>query len=156
MGLIRMTPEQGIIALDAAMRANVPPQLAVMPMDLGRAADIELLAGGSGLLADLGAAAPAAPSRLAAMTTSERTAFLQEQLARVVGDVLQIGPGGFDVQASLTSLGLDSLIAIQIRNRIQKEIGVTIPLVNVLKGGSVVSLVDDVLTDVNGQEGPQQ
>ena len=156
MGLIRMTPEQGIIAFDAAMRANVPPQLAVMPMDLGRAADIELLAGGSGLLADLAAAAPAAPSRLAAMTTSERTAFLQEQLARVVGDVLQIGPGGFDVQASLTSLGLDSLIAIQIRNRIQKEIGVTIPLVNVLKGGSVVSLVDDVLTDVNVQEGPQQ
>ena len=38
-----------------------------------------------------------------------------------------------------------SLVAVHVKNRMQKETGLSIPLVNALRGGSVASLVDDVM-----------
>jgi acyl carrier protein len=154
MGMRRMTPAQGLAALEAVMRRNAPPQIAIFPMDLRRAAAVDPALGAARLLAELsGETEPQQPpvAFLAKMEAKERVSYLREQLARIAGEVLQIPPSRLDIAAPLTSLGLDSLIAVQVKNRMQKEVGLTIPLVNALRGGSVASLVDDLMVELRVQ-----
>jgi natural product biosynthesis luciferase-like monooxygenase protein len=151
LGMRRMTPAQGVAALEQVMRRAGPAQIAVFPMDLRRMASIDPALEQARLLAEL--ASPAAEESLstallAKMEPEERVAFLREQLARIAGEVLQIVPSRLDVTAPLTSFGLDSLIAVQVKNRMQKEVGLAIPLVHALRGGSVASLVDDLMVEL--------
>jgi aryl carrier-like protein len=85
--------------------------------------------------AELVAADPAA--RMALLVAS-----LQRQVARVLGygtpDLL--GP-----TQPLAELGLDSLMAIQLRNRIQTDIGVSVAVGTLLKGVTTDRLARDVL-----------
>lgn len=150
MGMRRMTPEQGLAALELVMCGDAPPQIAVMPMDLGRAADLGAT-GVPALLAELVAASDqpsAARALLLTLGPDERVGYLRAQLTAIVGDVLHIPASQIDVSAPLTTLGLDSLIAIQVRNRMQKGMGMALPLVNALRGGSVATLVEDLLSDL--------
>jgi natural product biosynthesis luciferase-like monooxygenase protein len=150
MGMRRMTPAQGIAALEAVMHRNAA-QVAVFPMDLRRAAGIDAALGQSQLLAELTSASeqPAPPvALLAKMEPEERLAYVREQLARITGEVLKIAASRLDITVPLTSLGLDSLVAVQIRNRMQKEVGLALPLVNALRGGSIASLADDLMVDL--------
>ena len=48
-------------------------------------------------------------------------------LARAVAQVLRIAEGKLDVEAPLTSLGMDSLMGLELRNRIEAALGITVP-----------------------------
>jgi natural product biosynthesis luciferase-like monooxygenase protein len=151
MGMRRMTPAQGVAALEQVMRRAGRPQIAVFPMDVRRMAAIDPALEHAPLLAELASPAADEPhpvALLGKMEPEERATFLREQLARIAGEVLQIPLSRLDVAVPLTTLGLDSLIAVQLKNRMQKEVGLAIPLVNALRGGSVTSLVDDLMVEV--------
>ena len=151
MGLRRMSPDQGLAALDLLMGGDAPAQVAVLPMDLEQAGEVEAVFGRARLLAELAdVAQPGVGAVLARMPLPERTAYLRDNLARIAADVLRIPPDRFDARAPLTALGLDSLVAIQVRNRMQKDTGVPVPLVDLLRGGSVATLADVLAGDVKG------
>ena len=43
-----------------------------------------------------------------------------------------------------------SLVAIQVRNRMQKDTGVPVPLVDLLRGGSVTALAQVLAAELDG------
>jgi acyl carrier protein len=63
---------------------------------------------------------------------------LREQAARV----LRLPAAALDVEQPLNNVGIDSLMAIELKNRIESDLGVTVPMVKFLEGPSVRGLAD--------------
>jgi hypothetical protein len=85
-------------------------------------------------------------AELLAAEPAERVNLLVESLQRQVARVL--GYGAHDVPNAaqpLADLGLDSLMAIQLKNRIQTDLGVGVAVGTLLKGLTTDRLARDVL-----------
>jgi acyl transferase domain-containing protein len=59
--------------------------------------------------------------------------YLREQLARVLGSATS----EIDLDQPLSNLGIDSLMAVELRTRIQTDLRVTVPIAGVLAGPSL-------------------
>ena len=78
-------------------------------------------------------------------------AYIRDHLARAMGSV----PSRIDTQKSLPNLGIDSLIAVEVRNRINTDLGVNVPLVKLMQNESISTLaafVADRLLERNAGE----
>ncbi|MFK4071135.1 MupA/Atu3671 family FMN-dependent luciferase-like monooxygenase [Streptomyces sp. NPDC029674] len=71
--------------------------------------------------------------------------YLTERLAAVLGLDPHIDP-----QQPVTELGLDSLMSLDIRNRIKNDLGVVVPIVRFLEGASIEELTEYVLEQLAG------
>src|SRR6516165_429243 len=58
--------------------------------------------------------------------------YVRDQLARVMGT----SPKQIDMQQPLLNLGLDSLIAVDLRNRLHADLGVNVPLAKLMQSAS--------------------
>jgi hypothetical protein len=96
-------------------------------------------AGGKGEHADVAAFDREA---VRAATSGERRKYITEFLRREARFVLGLEVVLADMDRPLQSLGLDSLMGLQLRNRIEAEMGVAISLVEFLKGLSFNQIVD--------------
>jgi acyl-CoA synthetase (AMP-forming)/AMP-acid ligase II/acyl carrier protein len=78
---------------------------------------------------------------LLALEPEELTSYLQE----LVAQVLKVAPSQLDYQQSLSTVGIDSLIAIELQNSIETKLGVVLPMANILEGSSIAELARAVL-----------
>jgi acyl carrier protein len=62
-----------------------------------------------------------------------------------VARVLGLSPSKLDIQQPLSNLGLDSLMAVELKNRIAVDLKVNVPVVKFLQGFSVDQAVTQVL-----------
>ena len=76
-------------------------------------------------------------------------AYLGEQVARVLG----LSASKLDLHQPLSNLGLDSLMAVELKNRIALDLGVNLPMVKFLQGPSVeqaaAQLLDQLTAEVS-------
>ncbi|MER5348904.1 amino acid adenylation domain-containing protein [Kitasatospora sp. NPDC002551] len=102
------------------------------------------------LVAELAAAAresaPAAGQTglldaLRAAGEEERRALLTERFTALAATVLRVPAEQIDPAAGLGGLGLDSLLAMELRARLSSELGVTLPVVALLGNTPVAELV---------------
>jgi thioester reductase-like protein len=83
--------------------------------------------------------------RLMAASPSERVALVEDFLTEQVAGVFGIDSAKVDRNTSLTNLGLDSLMAVELMNRVEAELGMNIPMGGVLSGPNVKELTQTVL-----------
>ena len=82
---------------------------------------------------------------LFAADPAERRQLLQTYLSGQVARVLGLSPSKLDVDQPLSHLGLDSLMAVELKNRIAVDLKVNVPVVKFLQGFSVGQAVTQVL-----------
>jgi acyl carrier protein len=80
--------------------------------------------------------------------SSEHSALIQAAVVAIVARVLHLQQAELRVDEPLQNLGIDSLMAVEIKNRLQTEIGVNVPLARFLEGASVAALALLVQTEM--------
>jgi len=139
-GMDEISPKRGLAALDARLESGVP-QVAVLPIDWTRFVSrfggerrqplLEALTAGPS--EDSGRNARASKSgalrqKIGELPEAERYAFLQEQVHQKAAWALGLDPRQpIDPRRSLLELGLDSLSAVELRNRLAEMVGLRLP-----------------------------
>lgn len=149
----RHLAEHGVRSLPVATATRVlsellsvsVPQLAVLDVDWSRwsaAAAPQPLFGelGSPPAGSAGSDGPAGTLRAA--DPGERRRLLETYLRELVAAKLGTAPSALDAETSLNDLGVDSLIATELRSRIQRDLDMTVPVVELLDGPSILSLTE--------------
>ncbi|OLR93403.1 hypothetical protein BJP25_17940 [Actinokineospora bangkokensis] len=79
---------------------------------------------------------------LAADDPARARAVVREHVVAVVAEMMGMDPDLLPHDAPLTSLGLDSLLAMRARGAIERDFGLTLPLPLLLRGASLAELAD--------------
>jgi acyl carrier protein len=82
---------------------------------------------------------------------AERAQLLQVYVTEQVARVLGLSPSQLDIQQPLTNLGLDSLMAVELKNRISADLGVNVPMVKFLQGFSVAQAATQLLEQLTAE-----
>jgi acyl transferase domain-containing protein/acyl carrier protein len=82
---------------------------------------------------------------LLAAEPEERRRLLQSYLSEQVARVLGLSASRLDLQQPISNLGMDSLMAVELKNRIAVDLKVNVPVVKFLQGFSVDQAVTLVL-----------
>ncbi|HVU69240.1 MAG TPA: type I polyketide synthase [Ktedonobacteraceae bacterium] len=83
--------------------------------------------------------------RLATTEATARAALLESYLQEMVARVLQLESSQFSTQEALTSLGMDSMMAIEVKNRISGSTRVDVSVLELLQGVTVAQLAARLL-----------
>jgi phthiocerol/phenolphthiocerol synthesis type-I polyketide synthase D len=94
-------------------------------------------------------------SRLLAANQAERSSLVVTYLSERVAGVLRVPVAKLDIEQPLTALGLDSLMAIELKNRIERELKVRIPIVTFLQGPGIAQFAGQILEQLAAQQEPQ-
>ncbi|WP_127956886.1 type I polyketide synthase [Serratia microhaemolytica] len=101
----------------------------------------------------------------ACASADDQQVLVVSQLKQLVSQVLRIEMAALTEDRTLTQLGMDSMMAIELKNRIERTLKVNIAIVDLLKGASIDSIaallateialvhgvVDDELADILGE-----
>lgn len=79
----------------------------------------------------------------------ERSILLETYICEQVARVLELPPSKINVQQPVNTIGLDSLMAIQLKNRIEGDLGVNVPVATFLRGASIAQLTSQLLPDLS-------
>ncbi len=66
--------------------------------------------------------------------------MLESYLRELVAGKLGLAPSALDIQAPLNRLGVDSLITLDLRMQVERELGLVVPVTRLLEGPSVATL----------------
>ncbi|ORW17621.1 beta-ketoacyl synthase [Mycobacterium nebraskense] len=75
-------------------------------------------------------------------TPEERRRLLESYLCELAAGKLGLAPSNLDIQAPLNTLGVDSLITLELRMQVERDLGVVVPVTKLLEGPSVASLAE--------------
>ena len=91
--------------------------------------------------------------RVMAAAPEARAPMIQDFIAENMAAVCSIEADGIDRDTPLTSLGLDSLMAVELMNRIEGDIGLSVPMGKVLAGPSIRELAEIIVEMMVGPAG---
>lgn len=160
LGIRSIAPEQGLAVLDRLLRQDATQVMAV-PVNWRQYRQFHPAGSESPLLSQLayeeadipGQVGHPGEKREALLTAEpgERHQLLQSYLSEQVARVLGLAVAKVDVEQPLSNLGLDSLMAVELKNRIAVDLGVNVPMVKFLQGFSVAQaatqLLDQLITE---------
>jgi acyl transferase domain-containing protein/acyl carrier protein len=168
-GMGTLTPDQALRALHRLLRldpSQVEAQIAVVPVDWAEWGRRYQEVSGSPLLTALvdgqgraratrtAAKLSHLPTRdtLLALPVPERLTMLAEHLVRGVAATLGTKPTAIRPEQSLFELGLDSLMAVELRNEVERQLSVSLPISVLLEGASVRSLTEQIVRRLGESE----
>ncbi|QSQ15454.1 type I polyketide synthase [Myxococcus landrumensis] len=149
-GIASMSPDQALEALGRLL-GSTRARVAVMRFDLRQWREFYLTASQSPFVSRLPIEQSATtPSRattgafvekLKAAAQGEQPRLLEAHLREQIGQVLRLSPAKIDPQVSLGSLGLDSLMGLEIRNRLEASLGLRLQATLLWRHPTVEGLV---------------
>ncbi len=155
-GMRGMTAADGFAALGRLLGGD-RAQVGVVPFDAAQWVESHPAAAGSRRLAPLLASAVTAAraggelrGRVAAADPGARAGVLLAALRRHAAEVLRIPFESFDVAAPLTELGMDSLMGLELRNRVEVALALKAPPTLLWTYPTVAALADHLLAELGG------
>lgn len=86
--------------------------------------------------------ASAAADQLTGLTGADLQAAAVNEVSRIIGAELRLAAGDLDVRASLTALGLDSVMTVAIRRALEKRFGMPLPATLLWNRPAVTTIAD--------------
>jgi acyl transferase domain-containing protein/acyl-CoA synthetase (AMP-forming)/AMP-acid ligase II/acyl carrier protein len=90
---------------------------------------------------------------LAGKAPAEQMEMLTASLLRIVCHVLMLGNDQVELDAPLTSIGLDSIVSLELKDRIESSIDVVVRTNALVAGKSIRNLAEQFLEDLAGAGG---
>jgi phthiocerol/phenolphthiocerol synthesis type-I polyketide synthase D len=160
VGIRSLAPELALKVLERLLRLG-STQVAVVPVNWAQYLQFHPAGTDPPLLSQLARAEAASPLQaghpgekrdtLLAAEPMERPRLLLSYLSEQVARVLGLPASQLDVQQPLSNLGLDSLMAVALKNRIAVDLGVNVPMVKFLQGFSVAEAVPQILEQLTAE-----
>lgn len=94
------------------------------------------------------------PALFQKVPAADRLSFLTGYLHQRVAHVTRISPEQLDTQLSLQRIGLDSLMAIELKNSIGKDLAISLPVVKLLQGLNIIQLAQALLEQIDAEPDP--
>jgi len=154
-GLASLSPELGVAAFGELLRTN-PSHAAVMHFDVERWCDAYPAFAARPLFAALrdasrGSAASPAATTASVRATLEalppgrrRRAWLESYIQQQVAHVLKLAPSRVEVGRAFRTLGLDSLMGLELRNRLEAGTATSLPATLVWNHPTVTLLAPEI------------
>ncbi len=76
----------------------------------------------------------------------ELEAFVQQELARV----MSVDAAQLEIQQPLSAFGIDSLMALELKNNLEAKLDFTLPMAKLLESPSIASLAHDTAELLTG------
>ncbi|RCJ21837.1 hypothetical protein A6770_04165 [Nostoc minutum NIES-26] len=89
------------------------------------------------------------------MTSPDQKRHLEIYLQQLVVRVLRLGISQLDIQQPLSTIGLDSLMAVELKNSIETDLGVVLSMTSFLQGDSIAQIANQVLEQLKKAGGRQ-
>jgi acyl carrier protein/NADP-dependent 3-hydroxy acid dehydrogenase YdfG len=89
--------------------------------------------------------------RLFTVTEKEKTVLLVSALRDQIAKVLGTSPDKLDPDKPLTELGFDSLMAVELRNWVENNLGISLPTIEVMRGPSLNTLAQKLIKGLSEQ-----
>ena len=157
-GLGSIPTEQGLEVLERLL-ARDPIHAGIVPVDWDRLLAAFPTYRDAPLLRDVVRAGPgeeagavAVLASLRAARPEERLPRLQALLAEQVGRVVGLPAAQLDPLRPLNDLGVDSLLAAELKGRVEREMGVSVPIVRLLESPSLADFAGILLEQVEGRD----
>ncbi len=156
-GIELITPAVGALILDRLINQQ-PPDVVAISADWGRARQAGLGTRLPMMFAELGTSETVPGSgesdgsvlmMLATTPEADRPAVIADQLRQIVATVFDCAIEDFDPDDMLEDIGLDSMMAMEFRVRINMTFSIDLPVLEILRGVSVNSLADRVLAELH-------
>ena len=83
-------------------------------------------------------------AKLLGVEEEERTEMLMEYFAEQLAKIMGFDPEELEFEQPLNTLGLDSLMAIELKNTVEARLRISIPMAQFMEGPSIASLSKSV------------
>lgn len=157
IGMTPIEPNQGLEILEILLQQTLP-QIAVLSVDWSQMLSSLYVTSYPSLLSDIAQqiSRPLETDQLAlerkakilqqleVATDSERYEWLITRFQSDIAQVLGVSTAQMDVHQPLNAMGLDSLMAVELRNRVKTTLGVDISIVKFIEGISVATLATEI------------
>ena len=165
-GVRTLSPADALAGMADLMAADGPAQGIVARIDWARFLPLYQQAGNRSFLAELAREVPIQPTgvppsaaisgktqlveRLTSAPVQQRKKILADFLRGAVAEVTRVDVAEIRVDAGFFDLGMDSLMAVELRRRIEQAVGKEVPATLAMDYPRLADVVDYLLGDVLG------
>jgi acyl carrier protein len=158
-GVMSLKPNEALAALGMVLGTS-SAQVGVFPVDwptwrerypafTGLPLFSEILLGES---EQKGGEVTLSPEELLALDPGRREQEVRRRLLAHAGAVLRLDPASINPHEPLTRLGIDSLMAVELKNRIDRELGPRLDVVHYLDGSGIERLTELLIETLSDAE----
>jgi acyl transferase domain-containing protein/acyl carrier protein len=138
-GLERLSREEGLAALGELLQRDVPARVLAVPVVPSA---LEGRGGDRAAPEQPSAAAGFRETLLATQPVARRRAMLEAYVGEQAAHVLRLPVSELDPRAPLRELGLDSMMAVQLRNRLEVGLGLVLSMTLLWRWATVEALAE--------------